>query len=305
MKKLLGLCLLILPAIIWSCGKEETPLPKEDPDDELYRIPLVIHIVHHGEPLGQGYNLSLERIEAQLRILNEDYRRKPGTPGYNDHPDGGDAKIEFVLATVAPDGSPTTGIERINAQAMENPVATGSFFDFYAYYGYWDPKHYINVWTMPMGEDLTDVFLGKATGPETDLPGSELFEAGEPYQAEGILINSAHFGPSEHSVEHHLGRTLTHELGHYFGLLHTWGKGDCAANDYCEDTPPVSAPVKRCGGSGALACDGQPAMAENFMNYAPDHCLNIFTNDQISRMHYVLEHSPRRKTLVNSPALEN
>ena len=68
------------------------------PDElpSVYRLPIVVHVLHHGEPVGQGHNLSDERIASQLRVLNEDYRRKSGTPGDNSHPDGADTGIEFV-----------------------------------------------------------------------------------------------------------------------------------------------------------------------------------------------------------------
>src|SRR5690606_30424385 len=124
-----------------------------------------------------------------------------------------------------------------------------------------------------------------------------------PAQAEGILINTHHFGESDLASPHNLGRTLTHEMGHYLGLLHPWGGGDCDPNDHCADTPPVSEPVTGCPATPPLACDGQPVMIENYMNWTTDACMNTFTRDQISRMHYVLENSPRRRELSASPAL--
>lgn len=288
--------------ILLSCGDGEITEPRVDP--VVLRLPVVVHVVHLGEPIGIGHNLSRERIESQIRVLNEDYRRKPGTRGFNTHPDGGDARIEFVLASVAPDGMPTDGVVRIDAAATPNPLPPGSsLFDYYAFYSYWNPSRYINVWTMPLPEDLIDTVLGQATGPLTDLPGADLLLRGEPEQAEGILINSHHFGVSDLPSEHNLGRTLTHEMGHYLGLLHTWGGGDCEANDYCADTPPVSAPVRGCPATPPPACDGRPIMIENYMNWTTDECMNTFTNDQIARMHYVLETSPWRRELPESPGL--
>ncbi|HSH44962.1 MAG TPA: M43 family zinc metalloprotease, partial [Longimicrobiales bacterium] len=230
--------------------------------------------------------------------LNEDFRRRPGTRGHNTHPDGGDARMEFVLATTAPDGGPADGIVRIDTTVVSNPTPPGSsLFDRYAFYGYWDPERYVNVWTMPMPDDLMDTVLGMATGPETDLPGAERLLRGEPEQAEGILINAHHFGESDLPSHHNLGRTLTHEMGHYFGLLHTWGGGDCEFNDHCDDTPPVADVVRGCPDPPPPACDGRPVMVENYMNFTTDACMSTFTRDQIARMHYVLENSPRRKGL--------
>lgn len=308
-KKRTRYLLALLLMLLFSCGKDspvapiQDPQEPQDPEPRIYKIPVVVHVIHLGEAIGEGHNLSTARIEGQIRTLNEDFRRKEGTRGFNSHPDGGDARIEFVLAKSAPDGAETEGIVRINASAKDNPTDPQSLFDYYAHYSYWDPEKYLNVWTMPLSE-AKDVLLGMSTGPETELPGAELFVPGEPLQAEGILINSVHFGESGIDSEYNLGRTLTHEVGHYLGLLHTWGGGDCEANDYCDDTPPVSAAVGGCPAEPPPACDGQPVMIENYMNYTFDRCMNIFTNDQIARMHHVLQNSPRRKTLLDSPGLK-
>lgn len=299
--------LVLLFVFLFACGKDSAvaPIiePAPQPGPKIYRIPVVVHVIHFGEPLGAGHNLSKERIAGQIKLLSDDYRRREGTRGFNNHPDGGDARIEFVFAQSAPNGAATDGIVRVNAKAINNPVEENRLFDYFAYYSYWDPERYLNIWTMPL-PGATDVVLGMATGPETDLPGAELFIPGEPFQAEGVLINSEHFGESDLHSEHNLGRTLTHEVGHYLGLLHTWGGGDCNSNDFCDDTPPVSKPVMGCSSGTELACDGQPVMFENYMNYTFDRCMNAFTNDQIGRMHYVLENSPRRTSLLDSPGLE-
>ncbi len=286
-----------------SAPPHDEPNPPDVPEETIYRIPVVVHVIHRGEAIGEGTNLARSRVEGQIRILNEDYRRKPGTRGFNNHPDGGDARIEFELASTAPDGSPTDGIVRINADAVNNPVDQANLFDYYAYFSYWNPEHYLNIWTMPLPDGATDVVLGLATGPETDLPGADLFTPGEPLQSEGILINSAHFGESDVDSEFALGRTLTHEVGHYLGVLHTWGGGDCTNNDFCDDTPAVSSAVRGCPAEGTIGCGGEPIMVGNYMNYTVDRCMNVFSRDQIARMHYVLNTSPRRLSLLSSPGL--
>ncbi len=268
--------------------------------NEIYRIPIVVHVLHLGEPEGEGSNLSKEQIEAQIRILNEDFRRKEGTPGFNTHPDGGDARIEFLLARTSPDGKATDGIVRIDMNQLENPEKFPSSFNFYGQYSYWDPEQYLNVWTLPNWP--AETLLGMATGPVTDLPGGDRFEVSDP--VDGILINAPYFGPSDIDSNYNRGRTLTHEIGHFLGLLHIWGATGCDKDDYCEDTPPQNKSHSVCPATPPLACDGRPAMIENYMDYTPDRCMNIFTKDQISRMHTVLENSPRRKSLTTSPGLE-
>ena len=291
------LLLLLMMTMVISCDSNVAVSPEEPNEvEEIYQIPIVVHVIHFGEPIGEGHNLSVEQIESQIRVLNEDFRRKEGTRGFNNHPDGGDARIEFELAEVDPDGKQTNGIVRVNAAETEGPLEFHRF-DYYGSLSYWNPDYYINIWTEPMPGELTDLVLGKAIGPETDLPGADLFEPGEPIQPEGILINSAHFGETDIDSDYNLGRTLVHEMGHYLGLLHTWGTRDCSTNDYCEDTPPVTGP------NAGTACDGGPVMKENYMTFSHDRVMNVFTNDQIKRMHHVLENSPRRVSLLTSPAL--
>ncbi len=289
-----------------ACSGSDQPTgPIDDvPGDSLpvvYTLPVVVHVVHNGEPVGAGTNLSDERIAAQIRILNEDFRRKPGTPGFNDDPVGADARIEFVLASRAPGGAPTSGVRRIDASATANPVPQNDLFPYYAHYGYWDPARYVNVWTMPLPETAQNIVLGFATGPQTHLPGSDLLLDGEPIQPEGILVNAAHFGPSSIPSPFNRGRTLTHEMGHYLGLLHLWGGRDCADNDFVADTPPVMSPIISC--VPRVGCSGLPTQTANYMTFADDGCMNLFTEGQVERMREVIETSPRRMGLPTSPGL--
>lgn len=294
--------LLILIFIFLSCRHEiiDTVPPV---GEDIFKIPVVVHVVHHGEKAGEGYNISDKRIINQIDLLNNDFRKKAGTRGFNIHPDGADTNIEFVLARSTPEGTPTNGIVRVNAKAIDNPVPPNHKFDHLAYYSYWDYEQYLNIWIDPMPESATDIVLGFATGPDTDLPGEELLFSGEPVQSEGIIINSYHFGISELMSDYNLGRTLTHEAGHYLGLLHLWGNGDCETNDYCEDTPPVAAHNSGCPSAYPSSCFGGIALIENYMDYTADKCMNMFTHDQVERMHYVLNNSRARKSLLTSPGL--
>jgi len=99
-----------------------------------------------------------------------------------------------------------------------------------------------------------------------------------------------------------MGRTLTHEIGHFLGLLHTFGSCD-KYTDYCEDTPPAGSATSGCPTVRPIACDGSAVMIENYMDYSNDVCMHAFTSDQITRMRTVLENSPLRKSLLASPAL--
>lgn len=307
------LILILVCVLAFSCNKDNGIMPPiefpEEPVDEqpepgvdVVQLPVVVHVIHNGEEIGVGSNLSEERIIRQIEILNEDFRRKVGTKGYNDHPDGADAKIEFVLAKSKPNGEPTNGINRINANQIEVPQL-GYNQNHFAQFDYWPPEQYINIWTTPLDEEFsTCIVLGSSTGPKTDLPGTDLLTIPQPGDADGILINWVHFGESNIDCHARFGRTLTHEMGHFLGLLHTWGGQDCAFNDYCEDTPAVDTYVF--GSTPFVGCNGETIMIGNYMNYSDDEVMNIFTNDQVARMHYVLKNHKGRSSLLTSPALE-
>lgn len=293
----LGLTLALL-----ACHNDDAPPTEPDPQPvcEIYTIPVVVHILHEGEAIVEGTNLSKARVLDQLKTLNDDYRRRPGSRGYNEHPDGADSGIEFMLAKMAPDGSATDGIVRINQNEHENDYVD-SYFNYLAAYSYWNPEQYLNIWVVPNRDDYVDTFLGLATGPETDLPGGHLLTVGEPVQAEGVIIGHHHFGSSSINSKYNLGRTLTHEIGHYLGLLHPWGNKNCEENDFCNDTPAVDSYVT--GATTYIGCAGEEVMISNYMNWSDDAVMNVFTNDQVARMRYVLENSPRRKSLLSSPGL--
>lgn len=284
-----------------ACQPDEN-VPSLPSGPKIYTIPVVVHLIHFGTPVGEAYNYSVERVAEQLKTLNDDFRRRPGTNGFNEHPASADSRIEFRLATIDPQGLPTSGIVRVDTANADFPEGPLSNFMRAAALSYWDPSQYLNIWCIPF-PGLEDLFLGEATGPNTDLPGGNLFTPGEPLQPEGVVINAAHFGTTEGPSDYNLGRTLTHEIGHYLGLLHLWGEGDCTTNDFCADTPAASDPIHGCPESASTSCNGALNMVENYMTFSPDRCVHVFTCDQIKRMRYVLENSPYRTSLLSSPGL--
>ncbi len=119
------LTFILLALVLISCSSEDDYVPPQEsfkepiPGIDIIQLPVVIHVIHNGEAEGAGPNLSTDRILRQIEILNEDFRKKEGTRGYNDHPNGADTKIEFVLAKLNPDALPIDGINRINASAWK------------------------------------------------------------------------------------------------------------------------------------------------------------------------------------------
>ncbi|HXA01103.1 MAG TPA: T9SS type A sorting domain-containing protein, partial [Cytophagaceae bacterium] len=98
------------------------------------------------------------------------------------------------------------------------------------------------------------------------------------------------------------GRTTTHEIGHYFGLFHIWGDAYCG-DDYCNDTPVDAQPNETAQCLDSSNCTGTYTtdQTENYLDYSPDACMNMFSKDQILRMRTAAIISPKRKALLNSP----
>lgn len=270
--------------------------------DEIIRIPVVVHVIHDQAETNIGGlnnpNISAEQIRTQIEVLNEDYRRKPGTPGFNDSPLGADTGIEFYLADYDPDGRATDGITRTRytSKTSFNPFTDDQLL---ADLVYWPSDKYLNIWVCR----LSNNYLGIAQFPSVDnIPG--LDNSNEEFaETDGVIIDFRYFGRRSGAITSRIynqGRTTTHEVGHWLGLIHTWGDVDCG-NDYCEDTPPTKEPNQTTNCNDKYSnCAGVTTrnMIENYMDYSPDSCMNIFTKCQAERMRAVLVVSPRRARMV-------
>ena len=276
-------------------------------------IPVVFHIIHNGEAVGTGDNLSATYINAQLDQLNNDFRRILGTTGYNDNPVGADVEIEFCPAATGPGGSVLAepGINRINRNSKgwtAPPYGTcgagGSFNDAYIEgtikpQSQWDPSQYFNIWVM----DINCGILGYAQFPsQSGLSG--LNSNGGAANTDGVVLLTTSVGSTTTSNPqgntYNQGRTATHEVGHFFGLRHIWGDGGCGIDDYCADTPESDAANYGCP-TTHVSCSSTD-MVRNYMDYTDDACMNIFTADQKARMQAVMANSPRRASLASSTA---
>ncbi len=295
----------------WLKNKQTQPKIKNkiqgtQQDDEVYYVPVVVHVVHNGEQEGEGVNISDEQILAQIEVINEDFRRlnadKENTPAEFESI-ATDTHIEFVMAKQDPEGIPTNGITRTLGT---NTTWSRPSLPELKSLSYWPSEDYFNIWVTKLSGNL----LGMAEFPETDLDGID--ESQTDPLLDGIVISYHVFGsllkgnfPVMDEEAYDRGRTTTHEVGHYLGLIHIWGDGGCEADDYCEDTPNAGSSYLYCPTPDqAFSCDSRD-MFENYMDYSDDVCMNLFTLDQKARMRTVLENSPRRKSLLISVALED
>jgi hypothetical protein len=286
---------------IWVAAKKQQELERSlrtlgfQQEEPVLTIPVVVHVIHRGEAVGEGSNIPYEQIEDQIRILNEDFRRL--------NPDraetlpifqavAADTRIEFVLARQTPDGFATTGVTRTEGSQTSYGINSATTLSNLSY---WPSDNYFNMWVAPLGSGL----LGYAQFPVSDLPGLE--GANNNPETDGVVIDYRYFGGVGNVAASSQGRTTTHEVGHYLGLRHIWGDGDCSADDFVNDTPLQQSDSDGCPFE-PFSC-GSPDMYQNYMDYTSDVCMNLFTQEQKARMRIVLNNSPRRASLLFSPGL--
>ena len=269
-------------------------------------IPVVVHVINNGEAVGTGTNISDAQVLSQITTLNNDYRKKVGTRGYNANVVGADANIEFAFAVRDPNGNPTNGIDRISYcktswgdDEIESTLKPQTI---------WNPNKYLNIWVTPdIVSSIGDV-LGYAQFPSASgLNG--LDEAGMTSDAntDGVVIAYKYFGNLDYNdgsfsldSTYGYGRTTTHEIGHWLGLRHIWGDTNCGT-DYVADTPIHKKDNYGCfTHPKSNTCGTADEMFENYMDYTDDTCMNIFTVNQVDRFNAVLANSPRRKELITT-----
>lgn len=235
-------------------------------------IPVVFHVAYVADSGVE--NIPDSQIVSQIDILNEDYGRYG--PGFNSHDDGADTKIRFCLATIDPDGNPTTGINRFfypntyTYNYLEDDSTMKAMVS-------WDPTRYMNIYT-----------VGSIGGFGGIANGFAYFPAGAINSVyDGVVLDYkqvGRVGPLAISQ----GRTATHEVGHYLNLHHPWGTealSCCDEDDYVDDTPCACGPHWDCSDTSGCGCERQ---LENYMDYTPDFCKNMFTKGQAYRMWYAI-----------------
>ncbi|MBK9401485.1 MAG: choice-of-anchor D domain-containing protein [Bacteroidetes bacterium] len=235
-------------------------------------IPVVFHILYNTS----SENISDARILAQLDVLNKDFARLNADTGNTPAAFLGvasAANVQFCLAQRDPNGAATTGI--IHKSTTTFSFSTNDNVKYNSSGGddAWDATKYLNVWVC----NLSGGPLGYATFP------------GNATATDGVVVlYSCVGGPSAPGTSnpYHLGRTATHEVGHYLGLYHTF-QGGCSVNgDLVSDTPPARRANYGCPGFPHVSCSGSVNgdMFTNYMDYTDDACMNAFTAGQSVRI---------------------
>lgn len=283
---------------------------------DLYTVPVVFHVVYNTP----DQNLEDSVILRQLDILNEDFQRQnPDTVNMRPIFDmvKGNPNIRFKLAQIDPDGNPTTGITRTET-SLESfgdlSIITGSFDALERVkktnedgIDPWDQDRYMNVWICNMEIFGFTALLGYAT-PPTGLPNWP--PGATAGLLDGVVVQFQTVGdnnPNPLPTGDVKGRTLTHEVGHYLGLRHIWGDGNCLEEDGIDDTPNADAQSEQdCDTTKNTCVDNifgidLPDMVENYMDYSAESCQNTFTQGQADLMRAVLENQ-RIDLIQDNPA---
>lgn len=227
----------------------------------IITIPIVFHVLHRIPE----ENLSATQLQSQIDALNEDYRMQ-NSDANSYWNQAADADIEFCLS----------GITRTKTDSLFfHPDGLSMFKDATGGVDIW--ANYLNIYICNLDvynlHSIKEPVLGSASFPGFDAA------------YDGVVIDYHVTGRIGNNLVQNfdLGRTATHEIGHWLNLEHTWGPGNgsCASDDGVNDTPNSSAPYSQC--AEGSTCDSED-MTENFMDYHFDTCMNLFTQGQANRM---------------------
>lgn len=250
---------------------------------QLYRIPVVIHVLHQN---GME-NISDAQIMDGMSMLNTIFNAgfgEPIAPPFDAI--SAQMDVEFCLATIAPDGSTTTGIERI-----ETPL-TDAGGTAQSYVGQWPPERYLNIWLIRAG--VENIYTQGSYLPE---------DAEVTPEKDGVMLLHSYFGSIGTSSPVR-GKSIGLMVGRYFGLKLLWetptGVGDCG-DDEVADTPETGI-IMTCNTNDPSCVNGVNSNVQNYMTYSL--CQAMFTQGQRTRVHnYLNSGTAQRNNLCSATNL--
>jgi hypothetical protein len=248
--------------------------------DGIITIPVVVHVIYNNAT----ENISDAQIQTQIDVLNDDFRR------LNSDADGtwsqsADTEIEFCMATIDPNGAVTNGITRTSSSTTAFGTNDQMKFNSSGGKDAWPAGSYLNMWSC----DISGGILGYAQFP------------GGADATDGVVMDYQYFGTiGTATAPFDLGRTATHEVGHWLNLRHIWGDGNCNVDDFVSDTPNSDGANYGCA-STHVSCSTTD-MVQNYMDYSDDACMNLFTQGQKTRMRALFDAGGAKVSLLSSGA---
>ncbi len=243
----------------------------------VIEIPVVVHVVFNTTQ----QQISAAQVQSQIDVLNEDYnntnadRMKVPAEFTDEQTSVG---IRFVLDRILNVNTrvkswSTNDAVKSSKRGGSDPV---------------DPSTYLNMWACNLGQGL----LGYAQ-----------FPGGNP-ATDGVVILYSAFGSrakaaGTYSNAYDLGRTATHEVGHWLNLRHIWGDATCG-NDLVDDTPVASTSNYGCPSYPHQSTCGaaHAEMTMNYMDYTDDACMYMFTHGQQTRINAVFAAGGARASMA-------
>jgi hypothetical protein len=251
-------------------------------------IQVVVHILYQEDT----QNITDEQVFSQIEVLNKDFRALNDDRAQVPEVWSGlvsDSLIGFSLTKIDASGHSTSGITRkqTNLESfgtddrMKNNATGGQ--------SPWPTSRYLNIWVCNLGNSV----LGYAQFP------------GGPPETDGVVVDYRAFGTmGTAEAPFNLGRTTTHEVGHYLNLSHIFGEGrgsTCSDSDYIEDTPNQLGPNYQKPSFPSISCNNGPHgdMFMNYMDYVDDDSMFMFTDGQVARMNATMQ-GPRASLVSRS-----
>jgi Pregnancy-associated plasma protein-A len=250
-------------------AKMRSTLKVEDLKEKTVKV--VVNVVYKTA----AQNVSDSQINSQIAALNRDFSAANPDKSKVPTPWRGlvtDTRIRFQLAKIT---RTQTAKNSFTHDDGVKKASTGGIAPF-------NPTSNLNFWVCALDGGL----LGYAQFP------------GGPPNTDGVVINYLAFGTNGTAkAPFNVGRTATHEVGHYFNLRHIWGDTeDCSGSDMVADTPNAAGPNFSQPKFPSISCNNGPNgdMFMNYMDYVDDAAMFMFTTQQVARMQAALQ-GPRNK----------
>lgn len=258
--------------------------------EETLYIPTVVHVFHRGD----ASEISLQQIQSQIDVLNWDFNQL--NKNRNQTPEiykwrAGNSNLVFFLARRDPNGNCHSGVNYINSVLADHDFNDTRKLTARSM---WNPSNYLNIYVVKSIDGNGNDILGYAQEPGLDST------------LDAVVIKHSAFGTTgTATTPFHLGRTTTHEVGHWMGLKHIWGAVSavgsfCNADDGQEDTPNQSTANYGTPTHPSKSCSNNGDMFMNFMDYSNDSVMTLFTKDQTVYLRSVLNSDSARSRLISN-----